>query len=58
MDEIEVELKICLRILWSVLCEEGDRVVICRNRVDCDVWLDELCYEVYYVLHDSHALTC
>ena len=24
------------RILWPVLCEEGDRVVNCRNRVDCE----------------------
>ena len=25
-----------LRFLWSVLCEEGDRVVNCRNRVNCE----------------------
>ena len=24
------------RFLWSVLCGEGDRVVNCRNRVDCE----------------------
>ena len=24
------------RILWSVVCEEGDRVVNCPNRVDCE----------------------
>ena len=31
---LEVELLSGLRLLWSVLCEEGDRVVNCRNRVD------------------------
>jgi len=31
----EVELLNGLRLLWSVLCEEGDRVMNCRNRVDC-----------------------
>ena len=30
----EVELLSDLRLLWSVLCEEGDRVVNYRNRVD------------------------
>ena len=30
----EVELLSGLRFLWSVLCEEGDRVVNCRNHVD------------------------
>ena len=24
------------RLLWSVLCEDGDRVVNWRNRVDCE----------------------
>jgi len=32
----EVELLSGLRLLWSMLCEEGDRVVNCRNRVDCE----------------------
>ena len=32
---LEVELLSGLRLLWSVLCEEGDSVVNCRNRVDC-----------------------
>ena len=32
----EVELLSGLRLLWSVLCEEGDRVVNYRNRVDCE----------------------
>jgi len=32
----EVELLSGLRLLWSVLCEERDRVVNCRNRVDCE----------------------
>ena len=30
----EVELLSDLRFLWLVLCEEGDRVVNYRNRVD------------------------
>ena len=32
----EVELLSGLRVLWSVLCEQGDRVVNCCNRVDCE----------------------
>ena len=32
---LKVELLGGLRFLWSVLCEEGDKVVNCRNRVDC-----------------------
>jgi len=32
----EVELLSGLRLLWSVLCEEGHWVVNCRNRADCD----------------------
>jgi len=32
----EVELLSGLRLLWSVLCEKGDRVVNCPNRVDCE----------------------
>ena len=32
----EVELMRYLRFLWSVLCEEGVRVVNCRNCVDCE----------------------
>ena len=32
----EVELLSDLRFLWSVLCEEGDRFVNCRNHVDCE----------------------
>jgi len=31
-----VELLRGLKFLWSVLCKEGDRVVNCRNRVDCE----------------------
>ena len=31
----EVELLSDLRFMWSVLREEGDRVVNCHNRVDC-----------------------
>ena len=34
--DVEVELLSGLRFLWSVLCEEGGRVVNCRNRVDCE----------------------
>jgi len=30
----EVELLSSLWFLWSVLCEEGDKVVNCRNRAD------------------------
>ena len=33
---LEVELLSDLRFLWSVLCEEGDRVVNCCNRMDCE----------------------
>ena len=36
----EVELLSDLRFLWSVLCEEGDRIVNCRNRVDCEAMCD------------------
>jgi len=32
----EVKLLSGLRLLWSVLCEEGDRNVNCCNRVDCE----------------------
>ena len=32
----EVELLSDLRLLWSVLCDKGDRVVNHRNRVDCE----------------------
>jgi len=32
----EVELLSGLRFLWLMLCKEGDRVVNCRNHVDCD----------------------
>ena len=32
----EAELLSGLRLLWWVLWEEGDRVVNCRNRVDCE----------------------
>jgi len=36
---LEVELLSGLRLLWSVLCEEGDRVVNCHNHVDCEaIW--------------------
>jgi len=33
----EVELLCGLRFLWSVLYEEGDSIVNCCNRVDCEV---------------------
>ena len=32
----EVELMRNLRFFWSMLCEEGVRVVNFRNRVDCE----------------------
>jgi len=32
----EVELLSDLRFLLSMLCEEGDRVVNCRNRMECE----------------------
>jgi len=32
----EAELLRALRFLWLVLCEEGARVMINRNRVDCE----------------------
>jgi len=43
-----------LRFLWSVLCEEGNRVVNCRNRVDCEAMCglmscDMKCMNVLFV---------
>ena len=38
----EVELLSGFRFLWSVLCVEGDRVVNCRNRVDCEAMCGSL----------------
>jgi len=50
----EVELLSGLMFLWSVLREERDRVVNCRNRVDCDAMCglmscDTKCMNVLYV---------
>ena len=39
----EVELMRNLRFLWSVLCEEGVRVVNCRNREDCEAMCGLMC---------------
>ena len=38
----EVELMRNLKLLWSVLCEEGAWVVNCRNRVDCEAMCGSL----------------
>ena len=45
----EVKLLSGLRFLWSMLCEEGDRVVNYRNRVDWEAMcgLMSLWYELY-----------
>ena len=50
----EVELLSCLRLLWSVLCEEGYMVVNYHNRVDykamCGLMNDDMkCMNVLYV---------
>ena len=30
-----MELLSALRLLWSLLCKEGNSIVNCRNHVDC-----------------------
>ena len=44
-----MELLSGLRILWSVQCEAGDRVVNCRNRVDCEAMCGLLNCDMKYM---------
>ena len=44
-----VELLSDLRLLWSVLCEEGDRVVNCPNRVDCEAIYGSMNGDMKYI---------